>query len=567
MKILLLWPYGAFDGATLPICYLYLMPILKKHHHVKFLDCALNEIHPESEEFEKIVKEFEPDLVGISAWTVHKQISFLTLKKIKEINPKIITIAGGPHFTGSVDYSLKKNEGVIDFVLKGEAELTFPEFLEIISKANYDEGELKKVDGLCFIKSDATVHESPATFPPSLDDLGQPDYSYVNIHAYLEKGYFYRVHKKMHAPILTTRGCPYTCDYCASPFLNGRKVRKHSIPYLKKLIEGLYDNYGIRHFNIIDDNFTFDIFYAKLFCKMIVDNKDRFKGISFATPNGIRMEKTDQQLFYLMKAAGWERLMVAPESGSPKVLERMAKHLDLSIVKEKVKQIQKAGIEVEAFFILGHPGEDRGTVKETKEFIKDVKFDMAAFYAFQPLPGTPIFDQLVMSEAITYDHQMTSYNEVNWVPENWTKNEIEDIIFDLTKTVFDMYPWRFERLFAKHMPLGKVVQRLTNPNTRHKLVMSVYKFRKKLCDMKFELFNGKELQNQINQVILDETNQAEKRRRENRLKVYEEMIMDKSDELKKKAESENITRSPNPPIDLLLNDCTKIQTHKNLCLK
>ena len=55
MKILLIWPYGAFDGATLPLCYLNLIPILKKKHEVKFIDCALHEIHPNSEKFSKIM--------------------------------------------------------------------------------------------------------------------------------------------------------------------------------------------------------------------------------------------------------------------------------------------------------------------------------------------------------------------------------------------------------------------------------------------------------------------------------------------------------------------------------
>lgn len=568
MKVLLIWPFGGYDGATVPLCYIYLIPMLRKTHQVKLLDCALYDIHPDSEEFVKTIKDFKPDVVGISAWTIHKRMATLTLKKVKEIDKNIVTIAGGPHFTGSADYSLKTDEGIIDYVLKGEAEFTFKQFLDTISKSNFADDDLKKIDGLCFVKSDGTVSETPMTFPPSLDDFGQPDYSVINIHAYLKKGYFYRIHKKMHAPILSTRGCPYTCDYCAAPYLNGRGVRKHSLVYLKKLIENLYDNYGIRHFNIIDDNFTFDTFYAKAFCKMIIDNKHRFKGISFGTPNGIRIDRTDQQLFYLMKAAGWERLMVAPESGSPKVLERMAKHLDLRIVPEKVRQIQKAGLEVEAFFIIGHPGEDKKTIEETRQFIKDVRFDMASFYAFQPLPGTPIYDQLVRMGSVSRTDEMTSYSVVNWVPENWTKEEIHDIIYDLKRTMIDMYPWRFERVFAKHMLLGKLVEKITDQHRRHKLVMRVYQVRKKIWDMVFMFKHGAELKRQINAVILDETNIEEKRRRENRLKEYERYIIEKSDKLKEKAHAEELMRishlTNKSNMDMSLNDCNKIITHKNM---
>ena len=566
-KILLIWPRDGYDGATLPLCYIYLIPMLRKHYDVKLLDCALHEIHPESKKFTQEIIDFNPDVVGISAWTIHKKMATMTLKKVKEINKNIITIAGGPHFTGSADYSLINDQGIIDYVLKGEAEFTLKQFLDTVLKSNFSDNDLKKIDGLCFIKSDGSVHETPMTFPPNLDEFGQPDYTVIDIHAYLKKGYFYRIHKKMHAPILSTRGCPYTCDYCAAPYLNGRGIRKHSLEYMKKLIENLYENFGIRHFNIIDDNFTFDVFYAKAFCKMIIDNKHKFKGISFGTPNGIRIDRTDQQLFYLMKAAGWERLMVAPESGSPKVLEAMLKHLDLNVVPEKIKQIQKAGLEVEAFFIIGHPGEDKNTIEETKQFIKDVRFDMASFYAFQPLPGTPIYDTLVRQGSITKADEMTSYSVVNWVPENWTKEEIHDIIYDLKKMMIDMYPWRFERIFAKHTLMGKFVEKITDQHRRHKLVMRVYKIRKKITDWLFLIKHKTELEKQINSVILDEHNLEEKRRRENRLKEYEISIMEKSDKLKENARlKENITQLPNPSInmDMSLNDCDKISTHKNM---
>ena len=71
-----------------------------------------------------------------------------------------------------------------------------------------------------------------------------------------------------------------------------------------------------------------------------------------------------------MKAVGWDRLIIAPESGSQEMVDKMSKHLDLSLIQNKVRQIQKAGLEVEGFFIIGHPGETQKTILETKKFIK-----------------------------------------------------------------------------------------------------------------------------------------------------------------------------------------------------
>ena len=101
----------------------------------------------------------------------------------------------------------------------------------------FSEEELSKIEGLCFIKKDGSLHESLMKFPPDLDNFGLPDYSIINLKGYFKKGYSYRSDIKMQAPILTTRGCPYTCDFCAAPYLNGRGIRKHSVPYMKEVIE------------------------------------------------------------------------------------------------------------------------------------------------------------------------------------------------------------------------------------------------------------------------------------------------------------------------------------------
>ena len=566
MKVLLIWPYGAFDGQTMPLCYIYLVPLIRKYHDIEFLDCGLHKIHPNSKEFSEFIQECKPDVVGISAWTIHKDMATLTLKTVKSINSNIITIAGGPHFTGAADYSIEHDKGIIDYVLKGEGEETFKQFLDTISKDSYTEEELSKIFGLCFIKKDGNVHETPMVLPPSLDEFGQPDYSVIDLPGYLKHGYLYRSQAKMQAPILTTRGCPYTCDFCSAPYLNGRGIRKHSLAYLKELITNLYDDYGIRHFNIIDDNFTFDTHFAKGFCKMITDNKKRFKGITFGTPNGIRVERSDQQLFYLLKAAGWSRLIIAPESGSQKMIDRMSKHLDLNIVPEKVKQIQKAGIETEAFFIVGHPGENKITVNETKEFIKKVKFDMISIHIFQPLRGTPIYDQLLMAGSISQDVNMTSFKEINWLPENWTKNELLQVILDLKKISVENFPSRFEWLFSKFVTSGKISAKIIGEKNRHKLFINSYNLRRKIWNWYYNFIHGNELKKEIEKVIIVETNEEERRKRENKLKEYERKIMEKSDQLSEKAMTEQLIEiKPNQKsMDLLLNDCEKIKTHKSL---
>ena len=531
-RILLIWPYGAFDRATLPLAYSYLIPTLRRHgFRVNFLDCAVGEISPDSAQFCDVIQSYQPHIVGVSAWSVHKEMATEALRRVKAISSDILTIAGGPHFSGDPGYSLESDQGVIDFVLKGEAEESLIQFLEIISHGEWSYQDLTIVPGLCFLQPDGLVHETPAKSPASLDALGQPDYDVINLPLYLKKGYAYRSDSTSQAAIVTTRGCPYTCDFCSAPFLNGRRVRKHSPAYLLELLRTLYDRFEIRHFNIIDDNFTFDVPYAKQFCKIVIANQDWLRNVSFGTPNGIRIEKTDEDLFYLMKAAGWKRVIVAPESGSQKMVDLMAKHLKLSIVPEKVAQIQKAGLECEAFFIVGHPGEDRQTVTETKRFIQDVKFDVVSLHLFQPLEGTPIYSDLVTMGTLAKGETIRSYDEINWVPEGWTRPELLAVFQDLMEASVKVYPLRFEWFFSKFSKPGKVVRVLCGERIRNLFFAGSSRVRRQISEWWFHLRYGTEMMKRVAAIELNSPGRKDLQVIENQMI----QIMKHSDELKSKA--------------------------------
>lgn len=538
-KVLLIWPFGAFDGATMPLAFLYLLPILKQHgYEVDFLDCALHDISPDSPEFADHVERCQPDVVGVSAWSVHKEMATKTLQAVKNFDSQIMTIAGGPHFSGDASYSLHSDRGIIDFVFKGEAEESLLQFLDHVSQPSWTFKELKDVPGLCFIQEDGSLHESPAKPPSALDALGQPDYSIIGLPEYIQKGYCYRSEVRMQAPLLTTRGCPYTCDFCSAPFLNGRRVRKHSIPYLLELLKTLYAEFGIRHFNIIDDNFTFDVPYAKQFCKMVIENGHWLKDVSFGTPNGIRIEKTDEDLFYLMKGAGWRRVIVAPESGSQTMVDFMAKHLKLQLVPEKTRQIQQAGLECEAFFIIGHPGENAQTIQETKQFIKDVKFDVVSIHVFQPLQGTPIYNELLAMGTLGKGDTIRSYDEIHWVPEGWTRQALYEVVQDLMRISVKIFPFRWEWVFSKFCRSGQILSRLCGDDVRQWCFRGAQRIRRWFSEQWFDLAYGSSVRDKIGIAM---KNMNDSRMDRHVMDAQTTSMMRHSDELKQKASLKLVT--------------------------
>ena len=397
-RILLVQPYGFDISIVLPLALAYLdAQIDKDHFETKVLDCSLKGITADSEQFVNEVLEFKPDVVGVSMWSFVYPEGMALLKKTKSIVNNVITIVGGVHTSMNYEEVIK-NENV-DLLLRGEAEFTFPKLMEKIRNSE----DYKDIEGLVFKdKSNKIVNNKQHTLVENLDEIVRPNYESIDLAEYTRKGYSFKTKINKNAPVWLTRGCPYKCQYCSSPDLSGKDIRKHSLEYITSWVNHLYHDHGVRFINIIDDQFTFDVPYAKAVCKTII--KLNYTDLFFGTPNGVRMERGDTELWALMKDAGWKGVIIAPESGSPRTLKRMKKGLDPKIIPEVVKEIQSVGLFVHAFFIVGYPGETKEDLMDTRKMIIDSDVDSFSLFPFQALPGTPVFHTLVASGEISANY-------------------------------------------------------------------------------------------------------------------------------------------------------------------
>jgi len=388
MKILFIWPKGFNTNYVLPLAFGYLTSNLdQKKHNIKIIDCSLRKLDADTPELRMEISSFRPDVVGISCWSTTYPEAVKILETVKSINKDIITIMGGVHATTYPDRTMEHKE--IDFLFRGEADLLFPVFLDELAKEhpNYE-----NVPGLAYRSHDSLI-KNPPEYRDNIDEINWADYDAIELEEYIESGYRLHTSIKRNAPVWVTRGCPYRCTFCTAPLQNGKKVRKHSVKYMMKLVRYLYDEKNVRQINIVDDNFTFHTEYAKEFCRAIIglDLKD----LQFSTPNGIRMQRTDKELLQLMKEAGWRSLIIAPESGSRNVLKKMQKDLDPDIVPDKVKEIREAGLKCSGFFIIGYPDETLEDINATINLIKKCRLNFFFLNNFQPLPGTPLYEELV----------------------------------------------------------------------------------------------------------------------------------------------------------------------------
>lgn len=430
-RVLLIWPWSEQQQRThelFPVGLGYLLNgIDRSRYEVSLLDCALGDVPPNSERFREEVLAFRPDVVGVSWWSLNTPVVEETLGVSRQLLPGAVLVIGGPHATACGRHILR--HGRVDYAFAGEAELSFPQFLDIIARGGRrpDPRELEKVPGLIYAE-DGRVRSVPPARTADLDALGAVDYRRLELGEYHKRAYYYgnKLCKdaRLTAPIVTTRGCPYQCRFCMASRMNGTRVRKHSVRYVVDAVQMLYHDFGVRHVTIADDNFTFDIPWAEAVCEAICGLK--LRDLALSTPNGIRMERMTESLAAAMYRAGWREVMIAPESGSARTLRAMNKRLDLALVPRVTAMLHRAGMKVTAFFVIGFPEETLEDLALTEKMILENDFDFVSLSVFQPLPGSRIFDQLIAERLIPAGFVPGHYQEVTCRPRYLDKAAVCD---------------------------------------------------------------------------------------------------------------------------------------------
>ena len=310
-------------------------------------------------------------------------------------------VAGGPLPTGSgkILFDLLPE---IQYVLCGEAESSYPQLA-----LRLEETSTPDIDGIAglVVPGSRQVEGAPQHFPSPLDALGPPDYSDMPPRGYLPE----YATGEPYFPVVTTRGCPYNCTYCASYLMNGHRLRKHSADYLVDSMLRHHRDNDIRLFSIVDDNFTADYNHAHGLLEKLAAMDAQ---IRWRAPNGLRLDSLDADLIKLMERSGCTEVYLGFESGSKHVLADMNRHVTLEQYREKCALLAKhSHIRLMGFFILGYPTETREDVVQTIKFSRELPIHRAAFFFFTPHPGTAIYKELCENNELPKDYWKRLYYE------------------------------------------------------------------------------------------------------------------------------------------------------------
>jgi radical SAM superfamily enzyme YgiQ (UPF0313 family) len=313
--------------------------------------------------------------------------------------------------------------GAVDFLFQGEAELGLPLLLEEIQ--NRSEYNLGDIPGLVWRNDQGKFTFNNKVYPENLDALGLPAWDLIHPEKYPEAqhGAFFR--KFPIAPIMITRGCPFNCTFCAGGLISGKKIRKRSIANVLSEIKMLYDDYGIREFHIVDDNFSMDRKYAKELLRNLINLR---LDISLATPNGVRVDSLDEELLDLLKKAGLYLISLGIESGSNRILSLMKKNLTAEKIRHSIDMIRKFKIDIAGFFIVGFPQETIEEIEETIKFSLKLDLIRANYFTYLPFPGTESYRELEKnSELDNIDWRKFYFMSAPYVPVGLTQKKLKDL--------------------------------------------------------------------------------------------------------------------------------------------
>lgn len=341
------------------------------------------------------VRHANPKVVGIPYFTPLKCIVERVASLVKEVNPEIKIVVGAFHPTFCPEDAMRNRD--FDFLIRGEGEIPLTNLMKEIKKPD---PRWETVPGIYYREKSGQVRSNPGVeLITNLDDL-----PYLGRDQVMNCDYdIYRMHS-----ISTTRGCPFTCSFCADRrFWNG-KVRRRNVDNVVQEMKFLKEKYKAVSIDFVDGTFTYDRKYVQAFCQQLIDEKVEMNWGCTA-----RFDTIDEGLLKLMKRANCTGLYFGLESGSNRILQSIDKKMTVEGMVEASKMVQDVGITCISSVILGLPDETKEDIEKTLELMKKFKTDFFDVNSYMPLPGSSLGDSVSEEERNKIDWGKVAYKSFN----------------------------------------------------------------------------------------------------------------------------------------------------------
>jgi len=411
LKILLVIPdKGGHQYLSFGVGYLssYLKKYSKRKLEIKLADKNAGD---------NVLKKFaedKPDIVGITATTPQIKQAGEIAKEIKKANSRVIIIIGGIHFS-TLPLQTFENFPAFDLGIVGEGEETMLELIDSGFDKNQKliKDKLRQINGLVFRdKFDKIVVNSPRDPIFDIDKIPPPDRSLFNLKYYLAPRQLIRgFSAKRSTSVLSSRGCPFQCKFCASNLM-AKKYRVHSVSYILKEVKDLIEKYKVEAIYFHDDLFLANKKRVLKFCDAMIEAGYNKKAIWCCQTRAELINENVNSLLEKMKEAGCRQLEFGFESGSDRVL-KFLKGQSASVEKNQraIDIVIKSGLQVFGNFMIGSITETKKEIELTKKFIEKNldKINFFQTYLTVPYPGTIIWEMCKKAGLLKDDEKFENF--------------------------------------------------------------------------------------------------------------------------------------------------------------
>lgn len=421
-----------------PLNLMYLAAVLEEASiPVKIVDDDLYQAG--YDKIASLASKINPMVIGVTATTATIKIALEYIKIVKKVLPNALTVLGGSHSTFLPNETLK-SEKALDVVVIGEGEETIVDLAGKYVKTGNK--ELSEVKGIAYRNNDRIKMTQPRPLIKDLDSIPFPARHLVPFKSYEVTN--------QSGGMITSRGCVFSCNYCSSSLIMGKKFRSRSPENVVDELEELVNKYGLRNVAFLDDVFMLNKKRAGIIADEI---KNRSMDVSFIASS--RVNTVDRKVLESLKNSGMSTLYCGVESGSQRVLDLMGKGISLKQARDAFRVATDVGVDVVGSFILGYPGETVKEMDQTIDFSIKLDPDYCQYSILTPFPGTPIYYELKQNNLLdteNWDRYTVLNSVINYEKMGLSKQLVER---KLNKAYLKFYTR--PKYLIKHRNLVKVL--------------------------------------------------------------------------------------------------------------